>query len=46
LALVASGQIDAAPLVTHRFPLPAVSEAFATVQNQASGAVKVIVEIA
>lgn len=45
LALVASGQIDAKPLVTHRFPLARVSEAFAAVQSPSSGAVKVIVEI-
>ena len=46
LALVASGQIDPKPLVTHRFPLERVADAFATVQNPASHAVKVIVEIA
>jgi L-iditol 2-dehydrogenase len=45
LALVASGQIDAKPLVTHRFPLQDVAEAFATVQNPASGSVKVIVDV-
>jgi L-iditol 2-dehydrogenase len=45
LALVASGQIDAQPLVTHRFPLDRVADAFATVQSPASHAVKVIVEI-
>ncbi len=45
LALVASGQIDAKPLVTHRFPLQDVAEAFATVQNDQSGAVKVIVDV-
>ena len=45
LALVASGQIDARPLVTHRFPLQDVAEAFATVQNPASRRVKVIVDV-
>jgi L-iditol 2-dehydrogenase len=45
LALVASGQIDAKPLVTHRFPLQHVAEAFATVQNPASRSVKVVVEV-
>ena len=45
LVLVASGQIDAKPLVTHRFGLSDVAEAFATVQNPASGAVKVIVAV-
>ena len=33
-------------MMTHRFPLRDVAEAFATVQSPASGAVKVIVEIA
>ena len=45
LALVASGQIDARPLVTHRFPLEEVAQAFATVQDVQSGAVKVIVDV-
>lgn len=45
LALVASGQIDAKPLVTHRFPLDRVTDAFATVQNPASQSIKVIVDV-
>jgi L-iditol 2-dehydrogenase len=45
LSLVASGQIDAKPLVTHRFPLQEVAAAFETVQKVQSGAIKVIVEI-
>jgi L-iditol 2-dehydrogenase len=46
LSLVASGQIDPKPLVTHRFPLRDVAAAFATAQDPASGAVKVIVDVA
>jgi L-iditol 2-dehydrogenase len=45
LALVASGQVDATGLVTHRFPLERVNEAFAAVQSPGSGAVKVIVTV-
>ena len=41
-----AGQIDPKPLVTHRFPLSDVAQAFTTVQSPASRGVKVIVEIA
>ena len=41
--LVASGQVDLKPLVTHHFPLERVAEAMETAHGRAGGAVKVVV---
>jgi threonine dehydrogenase-like Zn-dependent dehydrogenase len=42
---MASGRIDPAPLITHRFPLAEIGAAFAAADNKrASGAVKVLIE--
>jgi threonine dehydrogenase-like Zn-dependent dehydrogenase len=35
-----SGQLDTETLITHRYPLEAHREAFATVQDPAAGAIK------
>ena len=39
--LIASGKIEAAKLVTHRFPLQDIGQAFKTAADKTSGAVKV-----
>jgi threonine dehydrogenase-like Zn-dependent dehydrogenase len=44
LDLLSSGRIDAAPLITHRFPLTRIGEGFAAADDKrASGAIKVLV---
>jgi 2-desacetyl-2-hydroxyethyl bacteriochlorophyllide A dehydrogenase len=43
LELVRSGRIDLAPMVTHRFGLDDVAEAFATAASKSDGAIKVVV---
>ena len=46
LDLVATGRIDATPLITHRFALTEVVSAFETMRDARDGAVKVIVDVA
>ena len=45
LELIASGQVNVKPLVTHRFPMRQVSEAFDMAKTGRDGAVKVMVTI-
>ncbi len=41
--LVAKNQINALPLITHRFPLSEISQAFHTAADKASGSIKVLI---
>lgn len=43
LELVRSGRVDLDPLVTHRFSLDEIEEAFATAAAKSGGAIKVVV---
>jgi 2-desacetyl-2-hydroxyethyl bacteriochlorophyllide A dehydrogenase len=43
LELVRSGRVDLAPMVTHRFSLDDIAEAFATAASKAGGSIKVVV---
>lgn len=45
IRLAASGKIDLAPLITHRFPLEETQRALDTVVEQKASALKVLVEI-
>jgi L-iditol 2-dehydrogenase len=44
LALMASGQFDVAPMITHSLPLSDFEKAYDTFVNRKEGAIKVIVE--
>jgi threonine dehydrogenase-like Zn-dependent dehydrogenase len=44
LDMLIDGRVDAAPLITHRFPLEEIGQAFAAADDKrASGAIKVLV---
>ena len=45
LDMLVSGKIDTAPLITHRFPLDRIADAFAAADDKrASGAIKVLIQ--
>jgi threonine dehydrogenase-like Zn-dependent dehydrogenase len=44
LTMVAAGRLDIAGLITHRFPLSAVDEAFAVLRDRPEGFIKAVVE--
>jgi L-iditol 2-dehydrogenase len=45
LGMIARGEIDVSPLVTHRFPFERVCEAYELARSRDDGAVKVVVEM-
>lgn len=44
LRLIAEGQIDTTPLITHRYPLERIDEAYRLFESKADGVMKVAVE--
>ena len=44
LRLIADGRLDATPLITHRFPLSRIEEAYRLFASHADGVIKVAVE--
>lgn len=44
LRLIAEGRIDTTPLITHRFPLSRIMEAYRLFESRADGVIKVAVE--
>jgi threonine dehydrogenase-like Zn-dependent dehydrogenase len=45
MRLVESGALDASPLVTHRYPLDRLAEAFDTATAKPQGFVKAVVDL-
>jgi len=45
LAMIQSGVVEVAPLVTHRFPLQSTAEAFALVAGYRDGVIKAMIEL-
>ena len=44
LSLIAQGKLDTTPLITHRFPLKQIEEAYRIFENRLDGVIKVAVE--
>ena len=45
LRLIAAGEIDTTPLITHRYPLERIAEAYDLFENRRDGAIKVAVDL-
>ena len=46
IAMVADGRINLARLITHRFPIEAVRDAFQTARDRGTGCLKAVLQIA
>ena len=44
LRLIEAGKIDTTPLITHRFPLSEIDEAYRIFENKSDGVIKVAIE--
>lgn len=44
LRLIAQGEIDTTPLITHRFPLSEIEEAYRIFENRLDGVIKIAIE--
>ena len=44
LRLIAGGEIDTTPLITHRFPLGKIEEAYRIFENRLDGVIKIAIE--
>ena len=44
LAMIASGKVNAKPLVTHHFPLEKAVDAFEAAKTMADGAIKIVID--
>ena len=44
LQLIAEGKIDTTPLITHRFPLSQIEEAYRLFERKEDGVIKVAIE--
>lgn len=44
LALIEQGKIDTTPLITHRFPLTRIEDAYRIFESKEDGVIKVAVE--
>lgn len=43
LSLIEQGKIDATPLITHRFPLGEIEEAYHVFENHLDGVIKIAI---
>jgi threonine dehydrogenase-like Zn-dependent dehydrogenase len=44
LSLIEQGLIDTTPLITHRFPLSRIEEAYRIFENKEDGVIKIAIE--